>query len=62
MKNINEDISIEDYIDELMGDAWKGMAFAQYQLSMANGKTHQQSMLDVSNKILETADRIIERR
>jgi hypothetical protein len=49
---------LNDYIDGLVGDAWKQLARIRYRLSRQEGKPHQSAMEDTYNVITELANKI----
>ncbi len=54
------DDSIENFTDKPCGGIWKRLATSQYNLSIKNGKVHEQAMQDTRHKIFEVANNKIE--
>lgn len=52
-------LELQEFIDCLVGTAWKGLAHAQYMLSAQEGKSHEEAMKNVTDAIMEMANHTI---
>lgn len=55
----NEKTELEEYIDNLVGAAWKALARTQYEKSRSEGETHKEAMNDVFNTVIEVSNKIL---
>ena len=55
----NEKTELEEYINKLVGGAWKALAKAQYEKSRSEGRTHKEAFVDTLDKIIEVSSKIL---